>query len=123
MTSLQERVCKSRVNGIENAWILVSGSRRKTDDPYFCAKATISFLYDSGSWAAEWEPEYGPIQVWHKCDEKAENAKPHYFYEFTDNGPGNWSQMAVDNNELPQAFVNGEYKYIFGILEQWAKDR
>jgi hypothetical protein len=113
----------STVKGIENAYILVSGRERQDNSltVHFRAKATVSFLYDGGEYAAEWEPEYGPIQVWHRCEEDAPNARPHYFYDFTDSPGGNWSQRAVERAELPQAFVAGNFEYIFAVLKDWAR--
>lgn len=108
---MKEFICKSKVEGIDNAYILVSGQKREIEgaENLYLAKATVSFVYDSGEYAAEWEPEYGPIQVWHKCDESAEAARPHYFYDFTDSQPGNWSQLAVERLQLPEAFVQGRF--------------
>lgn len=120
---LKRRVRLAKFEAIENAYILVSG-RQKQDNPLIDrlqAKATISFLYDGGEYAAEWEPEHGPIQVWHRCEEGAANARPHYFYDFTDSPGGNWSQLAVDRAELPQAFVAGNFEYIFAVLKDWAR--
>ena len=121
INKLQERVIKAQWK--PGCWLLVSGSRKDPRDTFgaFYAKATVSFLFDSGEVSAEWEPEYGPIQVWHKCHESTEGAKEHYFYDFTNDSPGNWSQLAVEENELPQAFVDGNYDYIFSVLEIWAR--
>jgi hypothetical protein len=100
------------------AYILVS-ARRRQDDPSFI-KATMSFLFADGDYAAEWEPEYGPIQKWHKCEKDAPDAKPHFFFDFTDNKPGEWSQTAVDSNGLKDAFLAGNYYHIFSVLQNWA---
>ncbi len=123
MNDKQKRVGKAAFDGIPNAYILVSASQRdmkETFGDYKC-QATMSFLYDAGDVAAEWEPEYGPIQVWRKANANTPEAKEHYFYDWVENCPGNWSQMAVEENELPQAFVGGDYRYIFGVLQGWAE--
>jgi hypothetical protein len=106
----------------DNCFILVSGARRPPEETFgaFYVKANMSFLYDAGDYAAEWEPEYGPIQVWHKCEADAENAKEHYYFDFTDSPGGSWSQLAVEEYQLPQAFHCGDYDYIFSVLKEWA---
>lgn len=81
----------------------------------------VSFLYDNPEtgFAAEWEPRYGPIQVWHKCEPTADNAKPHYFYDFTDSGGGNWSQISVERSGLHEYFYSSNWQAIFMILKEW----
>jgi len=117
MNKLQRRVGKAEYK--PNCYILVSASKRDMKETLgeFRVRAHISFLYDSGTIAAEWEPEYGPIQVW----EMADSGKEHYFYDFVVDTPLNWSQLAVENNELSQAFNAGDYDYIFNVLKDWAR--
>lgn len=107
----------------EGAFVLYSASKK--DDPYgeFRVKNHFSFAYVVGDNAAEWEPQYGPIQVWHKCDENSEGAKKHYIFDYTDSGGLNWSQLAVDRHELPQAANHGDWQYIFNVLKDWCEDR
>ena len=105
-----------------NCYILVSATQKKDDDiSWYRVEPAMTFLYDAGEWAAEWEPRYGPIQTWHKCDADAEGAKPHYFYDFEDTEALSFSQLAVERERLPQAFVRGDYDYIFSVLEGWAR--
>jgi hypothetical protein len=80
----------------------------------------FSFCFINGDYAAEWEPEYGPIQVWHRCGKDDAEAKPHYIFDFENSGWGNWSQLAVDENELPSAANSGDWQYIFNVLKNWA---
>ena len=121
MNKLQKRILKLEYK--PNCYILHSFGQRSYEDTCgdFRVKALMSFLYDVGEYAAEWEPEYGPIQEWHKCEEGAEDSREHYYFDFTDSGPGNWSQMAVDTHELPQAANRGDYDYIFSVLKDWIK--
>jgi hypothetical protein len=121
MNLFQKRLLKLPVPDIENAYILISASQRE-DDLEVLVKANMSFLYDAGEYAAEWEPEHGPIQVWHKCDPDADRARDHYYYDYTDSGPFNWNQSAVSRNGLCGAFLRGDYRYIFSILANWARD-
>ena len=119
---LQQQTLKAKVPGIDNAWILCSGVIRD-DDTYGGppqVRATMSFLYDAGSKAAEWEPQYGPIQIWTKCEEGAENSRPHYFYDYVLQDGWNWSQLAVDKAALPDAFAAGNYEHIFAELKAWS---
>jgi hypothetical protein len=123
MNKLQKRLCKALYK--ENCWILVSASKRDMKETFgeIKVKAAITFFYDAGNKAAEWEPQYGPIETWKRCEENDEGAREHYYYDFTNSGFGNWSQLAVDTYELPQAFLDGDYDYIFNILKLWAEDR
>lgn len=105
-----------------NCYLLTSFRRR--DDVFedeFLVDCTISFLYDAGEYAAEWEPKHGPIQVWHKCKKDAIEAKEHYYYDYTDSPGGNWSQLAVSENGLPQAANAGNFDHIFRVLKNWAR--
>ena len=123
MNAKQKRVLKALYK--PDCYILLSGARRDPKETYgdFLVKANVSFFVVNGDYAAEWEPEHGPIQVWHRCNEDAPNGREHYFFDFTDSGPMNWSQLAVETNELPQAFHRGDFDYIFMILKDWASDR
>jgi len=109
----------------ENCYILVSATRKTGelyDDVYY-AEPTMSFLYDTGECATEWEPRYGPIQIWNKCNADSENAREHYFYDYVYDKPMNWSQLAVQTEHLPEAFVRGDYEHIFDVLKSWAVNR
>jgi len=123
MNDIQKRIIKYEYE--PNCYVLVSGQKKDPKDHYgmFLVHSVVSFLYDAGEYAAEWEVEYGPIQILHRCEEADENAKPHYFYDFENSPPGSWSQLAVEENELPQAFNAGDFRYIFNILKDWADGR
>ena len=106
----------------EGAHVIYSASKKSAED--CCGgevrvKNNFTFCFINGNYAAEWEPEYGPIQVWHKCEKDSENAKPHYIFEFSDSQGGNWSQLAVDKNQLPNAANDGYWQYIFNVLKDW----
>jgi len=107
----------------EGAHVIYSASKRDMEETQgdFRVKNHFSFCFISGDYAAEWEPQHGPIQIWHKCDKDAENAREHYVFEFTDSGGMNWSQMAVDREGLPQAANIGSWQYIFNVLKDWAE--
>lgn len=120
MNNKQRRVIKTKYK--ENCYLLASFPERERTGYGLQVKTQVSFLYDAGNVAAEWEPEYGPIQIWHKCNENDEGAKEHYYYDFENSQPGNWSQLAVTNAELPLGANRGDWDYIFAVLRDWADD-
>ena len=120
MNEIQMRILKTEWK--QHCFILISFQRRESREPETRVKTNMSFLYDAGEYAAEWEPEYGPIQVWHKCEEGAPEARAHYYYDFTDSGFFNFSQLAVDENGLPGAAARGSFDYIFDVLKRWARN-
>ena len=101
--------------GIENAYIIIS-ARMHATEPGWCV-AVMSFVYIKGDIAVEWEPNYGPIQCFTKAT--AEEGRRHYIFDYVTEG-ADWSQIAVYSNKLPQAFVEGDYNYIFAVLARWA---
>jgi hypothetical protein len=115
------RVGVTDFQGIPNAHLIISG-RWRDEERDFC-KAMVSFLYDGGDFAAEWEPEHGPIQTWEKCTKDHPKAKEHYFYEYVVDVGLNWSQLAVNENHLPEMFTKGDYEWIFNVLKRWTQDR
>jgi len=122
MNSKQKRVLKFEYK--PNCFVLVSFRERDSGCGDFRIKPIVSFLYDAGDVAAEWEVEYGPIQIFHKCSEDAEGAKEHYYYDYENSSPLSWSQLAVDRWGLPKEASRGEWDYIFAVLQDWAdKDR
>ena len=122
MNKYQQYVCKAKVSDIEGAWIIISAHQKDPDKTYgeFRCEAGMSFLYDAGNGiAVEWEPEHGPIQRWHR----AESGKEHYYFDYVGlDDYMSWSQLAVERHKLPQAFVAGNYTYIFKVLREWADE-
>lgn len=136
--------------GIANAYLCLSGKRRRNDrvgdrwyPPQFehaehkieheshdiRTEPAISFLYDAGNCCAEWDGNCGPIQLWWKApvgwkpsDDSYREAKEHWYYDSA-YGVGHWSQMAVDEADLPRAFNEGNYDRIFSELRSWAEAR
>lgn len=90
----------------------------------------VSFLADSGEgMAAEWEPQYGPIQLWTECAEdwrgQAEHGneiKPraHWHFAFVEDKPADWSQLAVDREDLKGMLSRGNLEGVFNALMCWA---
>lgn len=81
-----------------------------------------TFLADGGHGvAAEWEPRHGPIQVWHECLKEDENARQHWHFDYVNDGWGNWSQLAVEHECLPQKLLAGDLDAVFEVLLRWAQ--
>jgi len=120
MNKLQKNVCKALFR--PNCYLLFSATQKPMKETLgdFRVKPHISFLYDGGKFAAEWEPEHGPIKVWSKSEKGNEDVKEHYYYDFVFDMPADYSQLAVDNLQLPHAAESGDYNYIFEVLKEWA---
>ena len=103
--------------GIENAYVVISGYKSDAGNG---VKKCMSFFYNNGNVGAEWEPDYGPITIIYKCEKDNGDAQKHWFYDYY-TGNGNWSQLAVEGEGLPSAFLDGDYKYIFEVLKEWGK--
>jgi hypothetical protein len=121
---MNPRVLKTKVEEIPGAWIFLSAyvKNRKESITQLNTAATVSFVFYNGDIAAEWEPNYGPIQLFERGEE-GEDSRPHYVFPFVKNNLFAWSQMDVEREGLPEAFINGDYKYIFAILEGWTQGR
>ena len=103
--------------GIENAYVVISG--HKSEKSGNGVSGCMSFFYDNGKIGAEWEPDNGPIRVLYSCDKDHEEAMEHWFYDYC-TGYGNWSQLAVEEEGLPKAFLSGDYEHIFNVLRSWS---
>lgn len=128
----------------ENCFLCVSGGMRKKDrygdkwytnnhrehtttfEPSMTTEPRITFAYRGERVACEWDGSYGPIQIWFKCEkdfkEEHQEARPHWLFDYA-YGNGYWSQMAVDENNLYQAFNTGDYDTIFNVLKRFALSR
>lgn len=126
MSVKPEKVLKFPVEGIPNAYILVSFHRRskKKDELIYSMQQlcsyTVSFVYDAGRTAVEWEPRNGPISILQKADELNENSQVNYFYPYIYKRWGNWSQLSVDREGLPEALFRNDFIHIFRVLREWA---
>ena len=104
-------------NGIDDAYVVISAY--KADGGNGLRKC-MSFFYDNGDIGAEWEPDFGPITKIYKCDKDDADAQPHWFYDYY-TGNGHWAQMAVEEEGLHTAFLNGEYERLFAVLKSWSE--
>ncbi len=116
-TKFQNKVGKAKIGNIENAYISIS-ARLNTDGELI---KNMSFFYvcDDGSTIVEWEPRFGPITRIESCDRDHPQAEEHWWFDFC-TGYGNWSQLAVDENNLKEYFINGDYETIFSVLKTFA---
>jgi hypothetical protein len=103
-------------DGIKNAYVVISGHKAETVNG---VQKCMSFFYDNGNVGAKWDPDNGPITMIYSCKSEDEDAQPHWFYDFY-TGEGYWSQSAVEEEGLPSAFLNGDYKYLFSVLKKWS---
>jgi hypothetical protein len=107
--------------GIENGYILLSFGERGRELGCVQVDYIVSFLYDAGDTAAEWEPKYGPIKIFWKCESDHPKATRNYFYEYVIDEPGNWAQHAVDDYELPRRAIDGDLGAIFFVLKEFSE--
>lgn len=132
--------------GIDRAYLCLSGKRKPKErfgefwyGPNHVAienkyperetrtEPCITFLYDAGDVCAEWDGALGPIQLWFKAkpehsSEWEKEPRDHWFYDKAF-GDGAWSQMAVDEAQLNEAFAQGQFDRIFAELKRWADSR
>lgn len=94
MNELRRRVLRSAAAGIENAYVFTSG--RLNDAGETETVTTLAYVDEAAGVAADWEPRYGPICVWHRCAADVPNARPHYIFDYVNDGPLNWTQLAVE---------------------------
>lgn len=92
---------------MENSYIAISASW-KNDEKDSCLP-NISFIYDGGEHFSEWY--LGSISKWKKVDKSNPNAIKHCFHDFVIKS--DISSLAVDKEELPRKFVEGDYCGIF----------
>jgi len=122
MNKMQSKVIKAEYK--PGCWILISPMKAKKQYDYgLKVDYVFSFLYDAGEVAAEWEPRYGPIQTWNKCNKDDENAIEHYFYDWHNTIPLSWSQLSVEREQLPEMFLAGNWDAIFDVLKSWTRNR
>lgn len=142
-----DRVAVIPFPGIDGAFLCISGKKRSQTmvgdrwygkpehteiisryaDRDFATEPCVTFLFNVGTVAAEWDGAYGPIQITYQVPEgftmpaDSWGGEPHQHWFF----PwaiwrGHWSQMAVTENRLPQMFNVGDYAGIFAVLRAWA---
>ena len=97
----------------------------------FSVSHVVTFIADPGNGViAEWEPQYGPIQIWEECGEnwKGEctwsegevGARTHWHFPFVKDHVGQWAQGAVDDERLKEKLASGDLKGVFDVLMRWA---
>ena len=114
----------------ERCYIYQSFRHTESDFGDYTLETTMTFFADSGrGTAAEWEPRYGPIQLWTECTEdwtgrdcvgREIKARKHWHFPFVRDYTGDWSQLAVDDERLKQNLIQGDLEYVFSVLMRWA---
>ena len=117
MNEIQRRVLRSAEAGIENGYIFTSG--RLNADGETETVTTLAYVDEAAGVAADWEPRYGPICVWHRCAAGDEGARPHYIFDYVNDGGLNWTQLAVELYGLQEALRAGDFAYIFSVLADY----
>jgi hypothetical protein len=102
--------------GMEGCYLLLSC--RKTDKNGNGVLPAVSFLRVVGDVAAEWEPTNGPITIFYRGN--AKNGEEHYAFPWVREPRGDWSQLSVKREGLPQMANAGNYAGVFGVLRSWA---
>lgn len=114
---------KSIVDGFEEGYILVS-ARKIADDGFFIRiQPVLSFLVPINfEYYVEWEPEAGPFSLVKRANELNDKTEKNYWFEYCyKHRP--WAQGIVDSLEMKEAFIEGQYKYIFNALKQWGNEQ
>ena len=119
MNEFQRRVLRSAVKEIENAYVFTSGRLNAAGETE--TVTTLAYVDEAAGVAADWEPRYGPICVWHRCAADDEGAKPHYIFDFVNDGALNWTHLAVDRFGLQEAFRAGDFAHIFSVLTDYCE--
>jgi len=123
---MRDSIKKIPFPDIDGAFIIISAheflDEHKRPRGNGC-EPTLSFVYINGDYAAEWEPQYGPISTIQKADADAEGVRECYIFGHRVDSPLNWSQLAVEDMGLPRAFLRGHYEFIFDVLRSWVEDR
>lgn len=119
-----------RTEHSDQCFIYQSFGKRESSFGDVMIEPHVSFLADNGNGqAAEWEPRYGPIQIWTECDAdwKGEDvlggeavARAHWHFSFVEGTFGNWSQQAVDRERLKDKLLSGDIDAVFEVLARWA---
>lgn len=131
---------------MENCYLCLSGKRReqkqygerfyaqheehlwKVHEDRIKSEPYISFAYAERGIAAEWNGAHGPIQLWFRCeaDHKGDGwmdePREHWLWPHA-YGAGMWSQLAVDESDLPRRFNEGDWSGIFNVLKLWVRSR
>ena len=137
--SAMKRVAVIPWEGMPDCYIVISGQKRRSElvgdkwysdhgghaeientwaNKEFRTEACITFTYMKDGVAAEWDGEYGPIQLWFEAKVAGDGVREHWLWPLA-TGAGHWSQMAVNENDLPRSFNKGEWGSIFGVLRSF----
>lgn len=109
-----------------NCFLLLSGHKATKYDGMEDGGATyiISLLYrdEEKGMAVEWEPKYGPIQIFTRATETSEEKQEHYIFPVINPSGLDWTQMGVNDRGLPEAFIHGDLDFIFNVLRSYIHD-
>jgi hypothetical protein len=114
---MNPKVIKIPVPDLPNCFIAISCRLKKINEPLeqLNTQHVLSFITtnEDQTEAVEWEPEYGPISIY----SKETGGRSHWLL-----GPDckfDWTQLGVDSEGLPAAFIQGNMQHIFSILMRY----
>jgi hypothetical protein len=118
---VMNKVLRCPVPNIPNAFVLVSANLDHDRCNHVAPVQSFLYVNEKAGVAAEWEPAYGPISVFRRADTEGENTQEHYAFPHIIKEWGNWSQMAVIIEGLPEYFAAGDFAALFAVLRHWAE--
>ena len=87
----------------------------------------MTFGCQVGSVAAEWDAELGPIQLSFECNKDFKSKEDNFYEQATEHWlfdyaiwKGHWTQIAVDDERLKEAFLDSDFAHIFNVLKKYA---
>jgi len=117
----------TKIQDYDDFYMTVS-YRKDSDSEWVIPITAFHVLSDDKKTFAEWEVTYGPITTItifdeshnfddDKIDKIGGPVINNYFFEKT-YGRGNWTQSSVDELELHNLVLNGEYDKLYQILKK-----
>lgn len=100
---------------ILDAYVVISGIRSNHGNG--CA-INMSFFYGTKKGGVEWLPDFGPFTLITPVDGNHPEAKPHWFYKYY-KGDSEWAQAIVDESQIVDYFLMGDYQRVFEILKNF----
>jgi hypothetical protein len=134
--SIKKRVAVLPWPGKENCFVCVSArvQRRRNFGEKWCSghnefedpgcsrpeviEPRLTFCYVGENQMAEWDGHHGPITIIDRMNQGEDGASEHYIFDYA-SCYGNWSQIAVEDNNLYEAFNTGDYDHIFNVLKKF----
>jgi hypothetical protein len=109
---------KHKVDGIDNAYCVISHHYRDEDISYVY-RTELSYFLDLGDgFGVDWEPDSGPFTLLVSVDKDHKEAKKHWFFDYID-GYHRWAQLVVEECGIHANLLNGDLKAVFNKLYRY----